>query len=316
ITARVFTCQSTSVSAAAPSIENPIAFRRPIRSVSRPPKSCAANPPSPYIATARPACGAENPLRVRYSVMKGSTKVPRRFTNVPANRTHAAEGIVRTFSRRLEREPGIPFNLGGGGDTARVPVVGLGSRARRDVRGQERVCLGSPGTVSQGAPAGMCKQKERSASCTKPIGTHARHGTSSVIPHGLEAPGRRFTLPCPQSPTLGSKGRMEGGRPVDNEGETKEFTPLRGLFVGDLPTERFVGPAPHAGGAAVPSESPPHAGGAASPGQGGEWVVEAGAPVYEVPGQQTWLLFVTKGSAGNIEEIRIVDASTLRGEGS
>jgi hypothetical protein len=202
-------------------------------------------------------------------------------------------------------------------------------------RGEERVCLGSPGTVSQGAPAGTCKQKERSASCTRPIGTHARHGTSSVIPHGLDAPashrmvtpgvsrvgvveppGRRFTLPCPQSPTLGSKGRMEGGRPVDNEGETKEFTPLRGLFVGDLPTERFVGPAPHAGGAAVPSESPPHAGGAASPGQGGEWVVEAGAPVYEVPGQQTWLLFVTKGSAGNIEEIRIVDASTLRGEGS
>jgi hypothetical protein len=107
---------------------------------------------------------------------------------------------------------------------------------------------------------------------------------------------------------------MEGGRPVDNEGETKEFTPLRGLFVGDLPTERFVGPAPHAGGAADPSESPPaHAGAAASPGQGGEWVVEAGAPVYEVPGQQTWLLFVTKGSGGNIEEIRIVDASTLRG---
>jgi hypothetical protein len=107
---------------------------------------------------------------------------------------------------------------------------------------------------------------------------------------------------------------MEGGRPVDNEGETKEFTPLRGLFVGDLPTERFVGPAPNAGVAAVPGESPPaQAGGAASPGQGGEWVVEAGAPIYEVPGQQTWLLFVTKGSAGNIEEIRIVDASTLRG---
>jgi hypothetical protein len=107
---------------------------------------------------------------------------------------------------------------------------------------------------------------------------------------------------------------MEGGRPVENEGETKEFTPLRGLFVGDLPTERFVGPAPSAGGAAVPGESsPPAASGAAGPGQGGEWVVEAGAPVYEVPGQQTWLLFVTKGSAGNVEEIRIVDASTLRG---
>jgi hypothetical protein len=78
---------------------------------------------------------------------------------------------------------------------------------------------------------------------------------------------------------------MERGRPVDNEGETKEFTPLRGLFVGDLPTERFVGPAPSAAGAAVPGEIPPASeSGAASPGKGGEWVVEAGAPVYECPG--------------------------------
>src|SRR5262245_20785283 len=100
----------------APSIENPIAFLRPIRSASQPPTNWAATPPIPYIPRAKPRWRARDPRCVKYRGKDRNHEGPNRITDRPADRNPGAGGGGRKFRARVRRAGSNAFSPGMGGD--------------------------------------------------------------------------------------------------------------------------------------------------------------------------------------------------------